>query len=218
MESLKTNKLLCELVKYTFYDWEDENEDKKILHFGMPDDLIITLGYPNFYGSWGYEAVGNPYANPSFSSEQWLLFESNFFQWLKEAKDVFLPNGFSIVTPQLSNWWLPTEIHPPKWTIENKWKKKNYDSYVKLLTDSNVMKLTPPSLETDYRGAIIESYEDFEVIGKMATRNQSLLFFCGEDRVIRLTNYLSVMIECNSEDTKHNIQTILTKTINPRFF
>lgn len=217
MLGLTTNDLILKLVNYNFYDWEGESEPQHIYRLGMPQQILDDLGFPNFYDSWGYEAVQNIHADLPLLPKHWLTLEQTFFNWLKKAKDILFPNGTSIVTPELSTYWLPYEKHPPNWTKKNKWEKPDYDSYVALLQEAGIINLEPASLKENLRGAIVQDYREFETLGKIAARNQPLLFFANEDRVIRVTEYLSILIELKEEETYRDVQRPLIETLNPQF-
>ena len=47
MKPLRTTELIQELYPYAFYDWED-NDRNNTLKFGMPKELLIKLGEPNY--------------------------------------------------------------------------------------------------------------------------------------------------------------------------
>jgi hypothetical protein len=216
---LKTSELLLELAKYNFYDWDNErdSDDKYFFYFGMSQEVVNNIGIPNFYHSWGYDAVQNPHADPSFSPQQWLTFEQTFFRWLKGANKILFPNAKCLVTPELERWWFPYDSYPPKWTKRNKWEKSEYDDYVKLLYEADVIR-QGPNLRYNYRGAIVQSYHEFETLGKISARNKPLLFFIKDDRVIQITEYLTIMVEFkNKEDCEHTRKEIV-EAISPQFF
>ncbi|WP_057913624.1 hypothetical protein [Peribacillus muralis] len=192
MFSISTKNLLSQLVKYDFYDWEQNDEiEEYILKFGMPNNLLLNVN--NFYDSWGFDAVQNEFANPSYTTEEWLELETVFFDWLGKAGDFLFPKGKVIATPNLErNWYLNGE-QPPIWDNKNKWMKSDYDKYISLLHKSEVIE-EGPSLREEYRAVMIEDFSEVRTLGKLSVKGVPLLFFLDEDKVITLSEYLSVII------------------------
>ncbi|MED4406990.1 hypothetical protein [Heyndrickxia coagulans] len=165
--------LILILSQYDFYDWEqNENIDQYVLKIGMPADLLADLEAESLYESFGVEAVNNEYANPSYSPEKWLELENQFFIWLKKSIDFLFLKGETIVTPNLKDDWRLNE----DWHDENKWMLPDYNEYLKMLQEENILNL-PASLKDDYRGALIENEFEVEKLGRMATKGVHLLFF-----------------------------------------
>lgn len=213
---LPTSELISKLTNYSFLNWENPCCNDNILRFGMPQQIMMRCGIDRFYDSWGYESVQNPNSEIVISPRKWLLLENEFFDWLENAKELLFPTGSSIVTPNLTTWWFPSEKYPPKWTSRNKWKKIDFDSYENLLSKADVLNLEPVSLREDYRGGIVENYVEFKILGKIAVKNQPLYFFANEDRVIILTEYLSIILVLENQKLYQYLKNTLIKKLNPQ--
>lgn len=193
MRSIKMNDLLLQLSKYDFYEWEQEDTNKFRLTVGLPINILSNLNLNNFYDSWGFEAVQNEFADPSFTIEKWLKLENLFFNWLQKMEDYLFPKGKVIATPNLErNWYLYDSLYP-NWDNTNNWVKPDYEKYISLLFDSNAV-LEGPSLRDEYRGVIIENYSEVRTLGKISVKGVPILFFSKGDMVITITEYLTVLI------------------------
>jgi hypothetical protein len=217
MRGLSTNKLIKKLYNYSFYDWEKEDDSTYALHFGISDHILKKVEFINLYDSFGYESVQNKFADIDISPKTWIELQDIFIEWLSQGEK-FLFKGEVIVTPNLSNWWFPYDLDPPKWCEKNIWEKPDYDSYIDLLYKSNVIPKNIPSSRENYRGAVIESLDDIKTLGKIAVKNCPLLFFCNEDRVIRLTEYLTVKIEMKNKKVEEEIIEYIKRVLKPIFF
>lgn len=195
MKGLPMKDLILILSQYDFYDWEqNENIDQYVLKIGMPADLLADLEAESLYESFGVEAVNNEYANPSYSPEKWRELENQFFIWLKKSINFLFLKGETIVTPNLKDDWRLNE----DWHDENKWMLPDYNEYLKMLQEENILNL-PASLKDDYRGALIESEFEIEKLGRMATKGVHLLFFSNKEMVISITDYLSLVIHFKNQ-------------------
>lgn len=214
MKAVKMNELLLELVKYNFYSWQENEDDKDNLNaikLGIPKNLLKNTDFENLYDSWGYEAVNNPYAQPNFTIEQWGQLEKLFFEWLKKLENIIFPNGRAIVTPFLERAWELSDNDFQEECSDNQWIKSDYDKYIELLQDSEIIS-KGPSLREDYRGGLLDNYSEFEIIGRVAIKNLPLLFFSNEDRVVTITEYLSVIIEFRDKEACMDFQEKLNKS------
>jgi hypothetical protein len=201
MRGLRTSELLVQLSEYSFYDWERTFDSRPYYAawFGMPQSVLDDLKVPTFYDTWGFDAVQNPHATPSFTVEQWLQFEETFFSWLRPAQELLLDHGTCIVTPNLMDWWYPLDQHPIKWGRRNRWMKPHYERYVGLVDQ------VQPFQESACRGGIIEGWTEFETLSRMATRNKRLQFFTGGDRVVTITEYLTVIIDFSDQQVYQKV-------------
>ncbi len=216
MLPLKTADLIQRLAEYSFFDWDQEQDDKLSINLGMSPEILETLEVPNFYDSWGYEAVNNVNAPLSLEVKQWRLLEEQFFSWLKKAEPVFLPDSGAIVTPNLCDYWFPHGSHFPMKLPKGKtWEKADHHRYALLLAQAGVVDLGTPRCRQDYRGAVVENFEEFLVLGKMATRKFQLLFFADGDRVYKITEYLTVTLEMRDEEAYREVKKNLTALLNP---
>jgi hypothetical protein len=79
MKPIRTYQLISLLVDYDFYNWDDENVKTYEMVFGIPEEKLSFIGFPQFYNSWGYDAVNNENANPMFTPYEWNNLEHTFF-------------------------------------------------------------------------------------------------------------------------------------------
>lgn len=214
MYSISTSNLISQLGKYDFYDWEqNEDENECILKFGMPNNILLKQNVSNFYDSWGLDAVQNEFSNPSYTSEKWLELETVFFDWLDKAGDFLFPKERVIATPNLErNWYLQGE-QKPEWDDKNKWIKPDYDKYISILLESEVIE-EGPTLREEYRGVIIEDFSEIKTIGKIAIKGVPLLFFSDEDKVITISEYLSVSIYFKNQTLLEKSKPFLKKILD----
>ena len=216
MLSLKTADLIHRLDDYSFFDWDQEREDKLSITVGMSPKILEVLEVPTFYESWGYEAVNNENAPLSLEVKQWRLLEEQFFSWLKKAEAAFLPDSQAIVTPNLCDYWFPHGSHfPTKLPRGKTWEKADHHRYALLLAQGGVVDLGTPRCRQDYRGAVVENFEELLVLGKMSTRNFKLLFFANKDRVYKITEYLTVTLEMKDEEAYRKVRETLTDMLDP---
>lgn len=188
MKKIKLLNLLKKALKYDFYDWELGEENKNSIIVGMPNDLLNKLHFPDFYDSMGFDAVNNPYAQPSLSSMEWLNLEKEFFNWFKEVENILFSKKKLIVTPELErNWWIDEEVD------SNSWIMAEYEAYLSLLKKYGMIE-SSPSLKEPYRGGEIESFDEFILLAKMSIRGVPLLFLNNEDTIIRISDYLTIQI------------------------
>jgi hypothetical protein len=213
MKALNTNSLINELVKYSFFDWDDEREDKFVLFVGMPETLLKELEVVDLYQSFGVEAVNNPHANPRFTPKQWLRLEEVFFDWLKPWIAPLLKENM-LVSPMLERDWFAGVPYPHQLKREQKWMKNDFDHYYNLLVRSNVIQ---DLFREDYRGAIVSDYNEFKILGKMATKDVHLLFFIQERMVMILTYCLTVKLYFKDEATMKEMKRHLVEVLSPQF-
>lgn len=201
LKPLRTQQLLHLLGRYDFYDWERLFDGRRYFAgwFGMPRSILQDLGAENLYDSWGFDAVDNPHADPKFSPELWLRMVDQFFAWLKGAEFLILGEN-CVVTPDLSDWWMPYLAEPPKWTARNRWKEPDYSRYMSLIRSASNAQWDP-----EYHGALIKTWDEFESIARMSTRNQRFQFFTGGDRVVHVTEYLTVIVDARDSETFDHI-------------
>lgn len=76
---LATTELLKELSEYQFFNWEDDEQNEFKLIIGMPDE---KLKKKDFYSSFGFESVENPYSEICIDSKEWIELEDQFFKWV----------------------------------------------------------------------------------------------------------------------------------------
>ncbi|WP_338749570.1 hypothetical protein [Bacillus sp. FJAT-52991] len=213
MKALKMNDLLKNLINYDFYDWEDEDNNKYVLKIGMPNNLLSKINFHELYDSWGFEAIENEYASPSFSQKEWLKLEEEFFTWLEKAGPYLFPKGKVLVTPSLERNWLLYENSSPIWDETNEWIRQDYEKYYSNLLKAKIFE-EPPSSKDDYRGAIIESYSEIKIVGKMAIKGVPLLFFSNENLVVHITEYLSLLIYFKNHNSLEQGKTKLMNLLN----
>ncbi|MBH8604111.1 hypothetical protein [Thermoactinomyces sp. CICC 10522] len=212
MKGLNTNTLLKNLVRYSFFDWDNEGNGTEPLLLGMPEAILKQHQVEEFYHSWGIEAVHNPHAHPSFSAEDWLRLENDFFDWLNIGKHLLFPDGSAIVTPSLQQDWFFNGYDPDK----NEWMKYDFEQYENLLLSHQIIQ-QPPSLREDYRGAVVENFEEFKITSKMSIRGVPLLFFSNNEMVITITDYLTIKIHFKNNSIKEKKKYQLIDIMNPQF-
>ncbi|ARU61889.1 hypothetical protein CBW65_13240 [Tumebacillus avium] len=176
MRKLYTQELLAILAVYDFYSWEEKEAPRQFW-------FVQNIGQSDFYKGWGLDAVDNPHADRPLTVAEWLEYEERFFNWLQSREHLLLP---AIVTPELSNWWEPNMLR--------EWMLPDAERCRHLLAEAGVIHVSP-SLDPDLRGAVVETWEELLILGKMAVRGLPLLFFSGGKRVYRLTEYLTVLLE-----------------------
>ncbi|MGK4151768.1 hypothetical protein AB0X74_03700 [Kurthia gibsonii] len=87
MEKITFLELLDILKHYDFYDWEDEGKKQYQFNLAMPEKLLEKLSFPEFYESFGIEAVQNRNAERNLKVAEWLEIENTFFNWLKNVEN-----------------------------------------------------------------------------------------------------------------------------------
>lgn len=194
------------MLRYDFFDWELEEENKYFMTFGIPKDLLDKLEFPDFYDSMGIDAVNNPYAQPSLNTKEWLKLENEFFSWFKEVKKILFSKDEIIVTPELEkNWWVDEEE-------SNLWHEE-YEEYMSLLEMCGVIE-SPPTLNEPYRGGKVENYNELITLAKMSIRGVPLLFFNNDNTIIRITDYLTIQIFFRNKDMMEKNKKRLINELN----
>jgi len=213
VKKINTADLIKFLSNYHFYDWDLQQKNKCVMNFGMSQDILQSHNIPEYYDSWGYEAINNKYAPIEFSVSQWLQLENSFFNWLSQAESILMHN--IIVTPRLSNIWTKYSSYQQNWSKKNIWEKDDYDLYLNTLEAAKIINLRKPQFNLDCRGAVIENFNELKILGKMATRNFDLIFFSNNNMVFRITEYLTLQLELKDQITYSNVQQNLLELLNP---
>jgi hypothetical protein len=216
VKGLSTNTLLKYLIKYSFFDWDNEECNRNQLILGIPRGILKQYAVENFYESWGIEAVNNSDASPSFSVADWRKIENIFLDWLRKGAYVLFPDEQFAVTPSLQQDWFSKIPYSYELTKENEWMRIDYEQYERILVNNQIIHPSPHLVE-DLRGAFIENYEEFEIIAKMSIRGVPLLFFSSEKMVIYITDCLSVRIYFKDSFTKEAIKFQLTQNLEPQW-
>jgi len=213
MNGMGTYPLLLEMIHYDFYDWDNENEDIEPLFLGMPKELLESLGVPHLYETWGFDAVNNENAETPFTVDEWKEIEDEFFNWLRNAGDVLFPPHQVIVTPELYRDWL----HVPSDGEDDRlqWFQEDQQRYYDLLTQSKTI-LPEPDWRDDYRGAVLESFEEVEIMGRMSVKGVvPLLFFSDRKYVMVITDYLTLKIIAKNQQVTNELMQELKDRLNP---
>jgi hypothetical protein len=216
VKGLSTNTLLKYLIKYSFFDWDNEECNRNQLILGIPGGILKRYSVENFYESWGIEAVNNSDANPSFSVADWRKIENIFFDWLKKGAYTLFPDEQFAVTPSLQQDWFSKIPYSYELTKENEWMRIDYEQYERILVKNQIIHPSPNLVE-DLRGAFIENYEEFRIIAKMSIRGVPLLFFSSEKMVIYITDCLSIRIYFKDSSIKEEIKFQLTQNLEPQW-
>lgn len=189
MEKMPTVQLLKELGQYDFFDWESEADKTLSTTIGMSKAYREQYAISDaLYDSWGYDALNNKFANPSFSKKEWRHFEKYYFKWLQPAIEQMLMEDDIIVTPNFTNDWQLEQD-----ALTSKWLRKQHQTYEALLEQAGVILMTP-ILENEYRGAKLQSYEEFKIVARLAIKGVPLLFFYQHNIVWRVTEYLTLQL------------------------
>jgi hypothetical protein len=126
------------------------------------------------------------------------------------------PSGKVFVTPSLYRDWLIEQYLYPEWESQHIWFKDDCQKYQDLLVQSGVINREPDFIV--YRGALIESFGEVEILGKISIKGVPLLFFSDKKMVIEITDYLSVKITFKDEQTLNQIKGIVDELLTPQYF
>jgi len=74
-----------------------------------------------------------------------------------------------------------------------------------------------PNLRDHYRGALLESFEEVEILGKISIKGVLLLFFSDKKMVIRITDYLTVRMMVKDEQTCNQIKEVVSDMLCAQF-
>ncbi|MEC0575871.1 hypothetical protein P8833_19240 [Bacillus inaquosorum] len=204
---LQTAQLLTILSEYQFFDWEHQKNNKHRIMIGLPENMLIIK---EFYQSFGFDSVENPYSNIKISNKQWVHMEDLFFQLISPYLSTF---RLTIVTPFLSNDW-EGECHLDD--IMDDEFADAYKAYKAFLIGNGLYGLTPTLI--DYcRGYQIDHIGDFSILGKMAARNHHYLFFADGDKVFMFTDSLTFRMYCKDGEVLHNEKRKIEQLLNPDF-
>lgn len=201
--NLHTAQLLTILSEYQFFDWEHQKNNKHRILIGLPENKHEIK---DFYQSFGFESVENPYSNIKISKKQWVHMEDLFFQWISPYLSTF---GQTVVTPFLSNDW-EGECH-----LDDEFAAA-YEAYKAFLIGSGLYDHTPALIETS-RGYQIDHIGDFSILGKMAARNHQYLFFADGDKAFMFTDSLTFQMFCKDEEVLHNEKRKIEQLLHPDF-
>ncbi|MCY9030398.1 hypothetical protein [Bacillus inaquosorum] len=204
---LQTAQLLTILSEYQFFDWEHHENNKHRIMIGFPENMLIIK---DFYQSFGFDSVENPYSKIKISKKQWVHMEDLFFQWISPYLSTF---RLTIVTPFLSNDW-EGECHLDD--IMDDEFADAYKAYKAFLIGNGLYGLTPTLIE-NCRGYQIDHIGDFSILGKMAARNYHYLFFADGDKVFMFTDSLTFQMYCKDGEVLHNEKRKIEKLLNPDF-
>lgn len=212
MKGLNTQLLLKELLCYEFFDWDNESDSNQpTIFLGMPEEICNSLEIKDFYSSWGFESVENKYSDVSIDTKKWIELENAYFNWLKKTEPILFPAGKVIVTPDLNREWQIDQYVQSE--ILNQFLD-DVRKYEDLLVNSRVI-VFPPDLRENYRGALIENYEELQTLGKLSVKGVPLLFFSDRKWVIRLTEYLTIKIIAKDKELLDQTKEELMKVLNP---
>ncbi|CUB16259.1 hypothetical protein BN2127_JRS7_03492 [Bacillus subtilis] len=130
----------------------------------LPKNMLITK---DFYQSFGFDSVENPYTNIEITKKQWVHMEDLFFQWISPYLSTF---GQTVVTPFLSNDW-EGGCHLDD-MMDDEFAEV-YEEYKAFLIDNDLYDHTPTLLENS-RGYQIDHIGDFSILGKDGCKKSSL--------------------------------------------
>ncbi|MGG0838503.1 hypothetical protein ABE057_15245 [Bacillus paralicheniformis] len=206
---LATTELLKELSEYQFFNWEDDEQNEFKLIIGMPDE---KLKKKDFYSSFGFESVENPYSEICIDSKEWIELEDQFFKWVAPYLTNF---ENTIVTPFLSAYW-EGEIDLEDIDDQDQEISIAYKEYKKFLISKGLYSMEPTLFET-CRGYEIENINEYSIIGKMAVRSNQYLFFSDHNKVFMFTDALTLKIYFKNQDVMENEKDLINKTLNSKF-
>ncbi|MBK4203792.1 hypothetical protein EGI09_07530 [Bacillus subtilis] len=169
--------------------------------------MLITK---DFYQSFGFDSVENPYTNIKITKKQWVHMEDLFFQWISPYLSTF---GQTVVTPFLSNDW-EGGCHLDD-MMDDEFAEV-YEEYKAFLIGNDLYDHTPTLLENS-RGYQIDHIRDFSILGKMAARNHHYLFFTDGDKVFMFTDSLTFQMYCKDKEVLHNEMRKIGQLLHPDF-
>lgn len=173
----------------------------------LPKNMLITK---DFYQSFGFDSVENPYTNIKITKKQWVHMEDLFFQWISPYLSTF---GQTVVTPFLSHDW-EGGCHLDD-MMDDEFAEV-YEEYKAFLIGNDLYDHTPTLLENS-RGYQIDHIRDFSILGKMAARNHHYLFFTDGDKVFMFTDSLTFQMYCKDKEVLHNEMRKIGQLLHPDF-
>ncbi|WP_124728423.1 hypothetical protein [Staphylospora marina] len=222
MKRLNTSQLLKEISPYDWFSWNGE-EGKPCPHricFTMPEEQFnrkINVASPLY---WGFEAVNNKSADPTFTPREWIAWEQAFFDWLETAGEFLFPSGNTVVSPDLSREWRVDAYLAPGWKEEHprfeEWFGPACQAYEDLLAGARIISRGPAEWD-DARAAAVESWAEVRLLGQASIKGVPLLFFCGGKWVASITEYLTVQVSARDGETLRQLKEELGERLDPRF-
>lgn len=205
MEKITFLELLEPLKNYDFYDWEDEGKEQHQFILAMPEKLVEELKFPDFYDSFGIEAVKNRNAKRNLKIAEWLEIENTFFNWLKNVENSLFRAENVIVTPYFERNWHLDSV--------KKWMRNDYEQYVQYLESQGIV-ANPLEFHEDYRGAKIENYDELIMLFKMAIRGVPLLFLVDEEMAFIVTDCLTIRMIFKNEAILNEKKNVLKSQLD----
>lgn len=205
MEKITFLELLDILKHYDFYDWEDEGKKQYQFNLAMPEKLLEKLNFPEFYESFGIEAVQNRNAERNLKVAEWLEIENTFFNWLKNVENSVFTKKNMIVMPYFEKNW---HLYSVK-----KWMQKDYKKYINYLENQGVI-ATPIEFHEDYRGAKIENFQELIMLFKMAIRGVPLLFLVDYEWAFIVTDSLTIRMVFKNESILKEKKNVLKSQLD----